>query len=70
MLAQDVFPIGFALGPVLGSFIAETIDILDDGRMSAERGKGYVGLEKGRLTLVKCLKHFRGVLRITYKGLS
>ena len=70
MLAQDVVPIGIALAPVLGGFFAETFDILDDYGIGAERGKGDVGLEKGRLTLVKCLKHFRGVLRITYNDFS
>ena len=50
--------------PVLFYFRAEVLHILDDGWMGAEHGKGNVGLEKGRLTLVKSIEHFRGVRRI------
>ena len=64
MLVQHGTSLGFTLLPVLGGLSTKVIHILDDGWMGAEHGKGNVGLEKGRLTLVKSIEHFRGVRRI------
>ena len=70
MLAKHGLAVGLAIRPVLGSLLDEVVHILDDSWMGLERRKGDIGLEKGRLTLIKSKKHFRGVLRIIYKDLS
>ena len=70
MLAQHGRPVGLARRPMLGSLLDIVLHILDDSWMGLEHDKGDVGLEKGRLALIKSKKHFRGVLFITYKELS